>query len=121
MKKCIYLDFSLPVFLQKNLSSRYFSFLKSLIKNIDKTSNLKYYISINIFNEFHLPEDIFNDLLRLIKSLQEQDRVEIVLSSSFNTSNLSNEHVHVYDLLYSEYFSGFYLGLPEILKEIAVS
>lgn len=112
MKKSIYLDFTLPVFLQKDLANRYSSFLRVLIKNIEKTSNIKFYLTLNLFNEFHLSDESFKELIKVSRSLVEQDRAEIVLSSSFYTSNLSKEHIHVYDILYSEYFSGFHLGLP---------
>ena len=36
MKRSIYLDFTIPIFLSKEESFKYSLFLKSLIKNIDK-------------------------------------------------------------------------------------
>jgi len=111
MKRSIYLDFTIPIFLTKEESFKYSLFLKSLIKNIEKTSNIKFYISINIFNEFHLL-DSFKDLVRVIKALVDSERAEIVLSSSFNLTAESSIPATVYDLMYSEYFSGYYMGLP---------
>ena len=111
MKKSVYLDLSLPVFIDKDLAERYCTFLKSIIKLLEKSSNLKFYISLNLFNEFHL-NSTYSELIKTIKNLVENDKAEIVLSSSFNISALSNEQSHVYDILYSEYFNAFNLGFP---------
>ena len=105
------MDLTLPVFLDRNLSERYSTFLKSSLKIIEKNNNIKYYISLNLFNEFHLG-DSFKDVIKIVKNLVDSEKAEIILSSSFNIDLYSSIQAFVYDTLYSEYFSGFYLGYP---------
>lgn len=111
MKRSVYLDLTLPVFIDKDLAERYCNFLKSSIKLLEKTSNIKFYISLNLFSEFHT-NSVFSEVIKVIKQLIENEKAELVLSSSFNISKFSNEQIHVYDLLFSEYFNAYSLGLP---------
>lgn len=111
MKRSIYLDLTLPVFIDKNLVQRYSNFLKNSIKLLEKSSNLKFYFSINLFDEIHLDES-FSEVIKVIKTLIDSDRAELVLSSSFNVPIECNQQVFVYDMLFSEYFAGYYLGMP---------
>jgi hypothetical protein len=109
MKKALYLDFSIPVFVDKIALEHYMSSLRLVIKSLEKTSHIHFYFSLNLFNEVLLNKD-FEDLQKLIKTMLEQDRAEIVASTTFNISSNSKENLITSDFLYSEYFNGFSFG-----------
>ena len=109
MKKALYLDFSIPVFVDKIALEHYMSSLRLVIKSLEKTSHIHFYFSLNLFNEVLLNKD-FEDLQKLIKTLLDQDRAEIVASTTFNISSNSKENLITSDFLYSEYFNGFSFG-----------
>ena len=109
MKKALYLDFSIPVFIDKIALEHYMSSLRLVIKALEKTSHLHFYISINLFNDLLLHKD-FEDLHKFIKSMMDQDRAEIVASSTFNIPSNSKETLITSDFLYSEYFNGYFFG-----------
>ncbi|NBO17483.1 MAG: hypothetical protein EBV07_01150 [Proteobacteria bacterium] len=111
MKRLLYLDLTLPVFADKDLCERYSRFLKNTFRSLEKTSNIKLYFSMNLFNEIHL-NSTFLEIIPILKSLVDSERAEIVLSASFNISNNSNQQAFIYDMLYSEYFNGYHLGMP---------
>ncbi len=111
MKKSLYLDFSLPVFVEKDLLDRYISFLKTSIKLLEKNTNIRYYISVNLFTEIHLNSS-FEELSKILKHLVDTERAEVVLSSSFGLNDLATRNMHSSDILFSEYFSSYHFGMP---------
>lgn len=109
MKKALYLDFSIPVFIDKIALEHYLSSFKLLLKVLEKTSRIHFYFSTNLFNEIFLNKD-FEDLQKFIKSMLDQDRAELVSSSTFNIPTLADETLITSDFLYTEYFNGYTFG-----------
>lgn len=110
MKKALFIDFSLPIFLEKMEISSYNSFVKNFIKNLSKTHNIKYYVSVNVFNSLHLSPEVLNDMVSVLKSLYDQGRLEFVYSSNFDTFKSNQESILAYDYLFSEYYLAFNFG-----------
>lgn len=109
MKKALYLDFSIPVFIDKIALEHYIHSLRLVVKSLEKTSHIHFYISINLFNELFLNKE-FDDLHKFIKGMLHQDRAEIVSASTFSIPSNSKEVLITSDFLYSEYFNGYSFG-----------
>lgn len=109
MKRSIFLDYSLPVFADKDLIKRYSSFLLDSVKHLEKSINLKFYFSLNLFSQIHC-QDEFKALVPIIKNLLESDRAEMLVDSNFNLSRSVSESSFSYDYLLNEYFISYHFG-----------
>lgn len=110
MRRAVYLDFSTPLFESESQLNGFFSTLPELSRYIQKTKNIKFYISVTL-DFITASKKSGDDLLRVLNDLYREDRVELVVKDNFDvySTSLSRESFEFNSIL-NEYLLGFYFG-----------
>lgn len=108
-RKAVYLDLSIPLFEKESDLNDYKLVLDDLSKSITKSMNIKYYcfIPLETLNLIGSNASIIYSL----KNLMSHERVQFVISGSFNTlsPSMSEELLEVNSIL-SEYLISYLFG-----------
>ena len=110
MRRAVYLDFSTPLFESESEIKGFFSSLPELSRYIQKTKNIKFYISITL-DFITASKRSGDELLKVLNDLYREDRVELVVKDNFDvySTSLSQESFEFNSIL-NEYLLGFYFG-----------
>lgn len=110
MRRAVYLDFSTPLFESESELKGFFSSLPELSRYIQKTKNIKFYISITL-DFITASKKSGDELLKVLNDLYKEDRVELVVKDNFDvySTSLSPESFEFNSIL-NEYLLGFFFG-----------
>ena len=108
-RKAVYLDLSIPLFEKESDLNDYKLVLDELSKSILKSVNIKYYCSIPLETLNLIGSNA--SVIYSLKNLMSHERVQFVISGSFNTlsPSMSEELLEVNSIL-SEYLVSFLFG-----------
>jgi hypothetical protein len=110
MRRAVYLDFSTPLFESESQLKEFFSSLTELSRYIQKTKNIKFYISITL-DFITASKKSGEDLIKVLNYLYKEDRVELVVKDNFDVYSTSlSQECFEFNAILNEYLLGFYFG-----------
>lgn len=110
MRRALFLDFSIPLFEKDSNLKNFSNHIKDISRYIDKTNNVKFYISISLEFVSTFKNDI-QPLLDSIRKLIREERVEFVVKDSFDVNSLKfNRSISEFNFILNEYLLGYFFG-----------
>lgn len=110
MRRAFYLDLSIPLFESEDRLKSYFANLNEISKYIQRTRNIKFYISITL-DFITSSKKHSEELLKVLKDLYENERVEFVIKDNFEVfSTAMGENVFEFNSILNEYLEGYLFG-----------